>query len=365
MLEPFRISNGAVAIKESIVIEAHTKDSGSGTVHIGYGEASPMPGAFYSSETPESTYRALKEDLVPDLLGRPVRSPVDYSKMLNSYRCASTGSTEPFARAGMEGAIWDLTAQRLDASVKSLIAPATKPIIAGVALGIYDTIEELLERVGQYINEGYKRVKIKIQPGWDIEPLRKIRERFGDVPLMVDANQAYTLSEHFRTMQDLDALGLLMIEQPLVHDAYVEMAYLTQELKTPICADESADSLDSLGQILYHRSAKIINIKVQRLGGLWNAREMQDRARGAGLDCWLGTMPELGIASSQSLAIASLPSMVYPTDVEASKRWFVDDIVKPLIEIDANGEIVMPEGGFKVDCDKLDQFTVFKEEFAR
>lgn len=352
LVEPFRISNGEVTAKESIVIEAHVKGM------IGYGEASPMTGSFYSKETPESTFAALANDLVPDLLRRTVTSPVDYAHQLNSY------GKEAFARAGLEGAVWDLTAQRLGTNIQGLIAPSDRPIYSGLAIGIFDTIEELLASIERQLAFGYKRVKIKIMPGWDIEPLRAVRERFGDIPLMVDANAAYTLSEHVRVLHDLDQFGLIMIEQPLSHDAYIEMAYLTRELKTPICADESADSMESFGQILYHRSAQIINIKVQRLGGLWNAKEMHDRAVGAGLECWLGTMPELGIASAQSLAIAGLRGMVYPTDVEASDRWYVDDIIEPKIEVQ-DGVIMQPSIGYNVDAAKLHRYTTATQEFVR
>jgi o-succinylbenzoate synthase len=352
LVEPFRISNGEVSMKESIVIELHAKGL------IGFGEASPMPGGFYSKETPASTYAALANDLVPDLLQRIVKSPVDYAQQLNSY------GKEAFARAGMEGAIWDLTAQRLGTTIHGLIDPTTQPIASGLAVGIYDTIPELIAAIERQLSSGYKRIKIKIMPGWDIEPLRAVRERFGDIPLMVDANAAYTLADHVRVLHDLDSLGLLMIEQPLAHDAYIEMAYLARELKTPICADESADSMEAFGQILYHRSAQIINIKVQRLGGLWNAKEMHDRAVGAGIECWLGTMPELGLASVQSLALASMKGMRYPTDVEASDRWYVDDIIEPKIEV-LDGVIQIPSGGHKVDVAKLGRYTTSLEEFSR
>lgn len=357
LVEPFRISNGEVGTKESIVIEVHARGDDR-SFEIGFGEASPMPGSFYSKETPESTYTALAKDLVPDLLQRAVKSPVDYAQQLNSY------GKESFARAGMEGAIWDLTSKRLGTTIAGLIAPGTQPIMSGLAAGIYDTIPELILSIERQLLSGYKRVKIKIMPGWDVEPLRAVRARFGDIPLMVDANAAYTLADHVRVLHDLDSFGLMMIEQPLAHDAYVEMAYLARELKTPICADESADSMEAFGQILYHRSAQIINIKVQRLGGLWNAKEMHDRAVGAGIACWLGTMPELGIASTQSLALASLKGMVYPTDVEASDRWYVDDIIEPKIEV-IDGIIQLPAGGYNVDVAKLGRYTTSVEEFVR
>jgi O-succinylbenzoate synthase len=352
-LESFRISNGSVDRKESIVIALHAGE------FVGYGEASPMSGPFYSSETPETTWNALANDLIPDLLSRTIQSPVEYADLLNEYK------GEPFARAGIEGVVWDLTAKRIHTSIDALLGASSKPIPSGAAIGIFDTIEELLQRIDQYLKEGYQRVKIKIMPGWDVEPLKAIRGRFGDIPLMVDANSAYQWPQHREVLCGLDDFGLMMIEQPLASDALREMGELARTIKTPICADESAESLERLEEIIQYRSASIINIKVQRVGGLWNAKRMLERAREAGLKCWLGTMPELGIASTQALALASLDGFEYPTDIEASARWYIDDIIDPPITIDKEGFIVKPETGYSVDRAKLERYTTHTQEFVR
>lgn len=351
MREPFRISNGVVSDKESIIIELHAGHL------VGYGEASPMSGSFYSAETPESTWNALANDLVPDLFARDIPNPASYADLLNDYR------REPFARAGIEGAVWDLFAKHLDTTIGTMLGSTPGDVPSGLAVGIYDTVEELLERIERYLTDGYRRVKIKIKPGWDVEPLSAVRQRFGDFPLMADANTAYNLAEHGSQLRALDQFHLMMIEQPLAADAIGDMGLLAKMLETPICADESAESLAALESIIQHEAASIINIKVQRVGGLWNSIRMLDRAREVGLACWLGTMPELGIASAQALEIAFLPGFVYPTDIEESDRWFEDDIISPKITIASNGLIEFPAHGFDVDTQKLEHYTTHLEEF--
>ncbi len=343
--EPFRISNGSVAVKDAIVVEAR---DGSFT---GFGEASPMAGSFYSAETPESTWEALSQRLVPWVLeGGQGDLPDD----------------EPFARAGLDGALWDLACQRAGEPLWKRLGSALRLIPSGAAIGIFDTIDELLDRVTRYVAAGYRRVKIKIQPGWDVEPVRRVRERFPQIDLMTDANAAYTLGDT-AVFRELDRFGLMMFEQPLGRDALEDMAALQRAVRTPLCADESAESLEALERIFRLGSARIINIKIQRVGGLDRARRMHDRAREAGLACWLGTMPELGIASAQGLHLATLPGFTYPTDVEASERWYLDDLTDPLVAIDSAGFLRIPPGagsGFRVDREKLERYCVQRADFT-
>jgi O-succinylbenzoate synthase len=193
-----------------------------------------------------------------------------------------------------------------------------------------------------------------------------VRKYFPNVPLMVDANASYSLNLHRDILTSLDRFDLMMIEQPLAKDAIEDAAELQRSIRTPLCADESAESMEDLEQIILLKSAQIINIKVQRVGGLWNTRKMHDRARAANLRLWLGTMPELGIASAQALQIASLPGFRYPTDIEASDRWFVDDLISPAICIDQKGFIHLPNDlgmGYEVDLKKLERFTTEQKVF--
>lgn len=349
LLEPFRISNGSVSVKDSIILEAQAGG------FTGFGEASPMAGSFYSSETPESTWRALVERLAPAHIGRELTTAL-----------ADDDESEPFARAGLEGALWDLACHRAGEPLWRLLGSQPRPVPSGVAIGIFDTLEELLDRVSRYLAAGYRRVKIKIQRGWDIEPVRAVRERFGPVGLMVDANAAYTLHD-LPVFQELDRFGLMMYEQPLAREALEEMAELQRRVRTPVCADESAESAAAVGRIIRLGAARIINIKVQRVGGLAAARAMHDQARAAGLGCWVGTMPELGIASAQGLHLATLPGFGYPTDIEASARWYCDDLVDPWLEIDGAGLLAIPPGpgaGFAVNRDRLERYTVKRMEFG-
>jgi O-succinylbenzoate synthase len=353
MREPFRISNGVVDEKDIVVIELEAEGE------TGYGEASPMSGSFYSTETPETTWSALRRDLIPDLLRSTIQSPVSFAHELAGYR------REPFARAGLEGAVWDLSAKLLRTSIGSLFGARRAPVISGLALGIYDSIDELLHNISVYLADGYQRVKIKVQPGWDIEPLEAIRTRWPRLALMVDANGAYDPLSDAEHLRQFDRYFLMMIEQPYPRERISEMAELARSMKTPLCADESAEDLDMLEWIIAEKAASIINIKVQRVGGLWNARAMHDRAYHAGLECWMGTMPELGIASAQALEIATLPGFVYPSDIESSRRWYVDDIIDPFITIDRKGRIPIPADGFEVDLLKLERYTTETVELQR
>ena len=190
--------------------------------------------------------------------------------------------------------------------------------------------------------------------------VRAVRRRFGNISLMVDANTSYQLDDT-GIFEELDRFDLMMIEQPLEREALTEHAELQRRLRTSICLDESAHDLESVRQ----GSARILNIKVQRIGGVWPARQAHDLARAAGISCWLGTMPELGIASVQGLHLATLPNFTLPSDVVASERWFVDDIVGPPISITETGFICLPDGagmGYRVAADKVAQYRTRFEE---
>jgi O-succinylbenzoate synthase len=334
MLEPFRISNSAVDEKEAVIVEVHEGDL------IGYGEASPMAGSFYSSQTPESTWRALCNDLAPPLLasrGKP------FAGRLASLADSDAAAAEPFAGAGLENALWDLEARRRRKPLWALLGGRDRPVASGLAVGLYDTIEELIARIREFLICGYQRIKIKITHGWDIAPLEAVRREFPHTPLMVDANAAYGAAD-LPLIRELDRFGLMMIEQPFGRDELELSSEAQKGMRTPICADESAESLDALRRIIKLGSARIINIKIQRVGGLAAARAMHDAAAEAGLRCWVGTMPELGIASAHGLHLATLSNFTLPSDIEASARWYRHDIIHPPIELSSGGCIRIPAG---------------------
>ena len=353
-VEPFRISNGVVAEKDSILIEIANTDGVNG-----WGECAPMAGSFYSSVTPDSSWRVLTEELIPRLF---VLGTVDPHR---AYERLRELPGDAFAKASVEGALWDLYANSRGISLCEALGITQRPVPSGVAIGIFDSIEELLERVRFYVGLGYQRVKIKIQPGWDVEPVARIREEFPALDLMVDANAAYSIGDA-ASLRELDRFDLMMIEQPLAATAIDEAGELQSQLKTPLCADESADSLATVKELIEKRAARIINIKVQRVGGLGEALLMLETARKAGLRCWVGTMPELGVASAQALHVAMHDGFSFPTDVEASTRWYTDDVIEPFIDIDREGFIHVPPGpgiGFNVSRAKVEQYATAVEAF--
>ena len=354
-VEPFRISNGVVAEKDAILIELTTAEG-----IVGWGEASPMSGSFYSTVTPDSSWRAMTEEFVPSLFSMDQTGPQRWHEFLREQ------PANPFAKAGLEGALWDAYANTRRLALCELFGIERRLVPSGVAIGIFDTIDELIERVRRYVAEGYRRVKIKIQPDWDVEPVAAVRREFPQLPLMVDANAAYKLDD-LPMFRELDRFQLMMIEQPLAREAIRDAGELQAQLNTPLCADESADSLASLDQLIKYRAAQIINIKVQRVGGLSESLLMLERARSAGLQGWVGTMPELGIASAQALHLAMHSGFSFATDIEASSRWYVDDIIEPAITIDQNGFIQVPDGsgtGFKVDREKVERYSTAVERFS-
>jgi O-succinylbenzoate synthase len=352
--EPFKISNGEVSIKDAILVELQGQNGATG-----WGEASPMGGSFYSSETPQTTWEFLRSKAVPGLLGRPIPEAGRCFDWLSQF------PGEPFGKAGVEGAVWDFWANEASVPLYEMLCGSRRPVASGAAIGLMPSVDELLDRVGAFLQQGYRRIKIKIMPGHDVELVRAVRDRFGDIPLMVDANAAYQL-EDIAIFEELDKYGLMMFEQPLGRKALDEHAEPQRRLKTPICLDESAEDLESIASAIRLGSAKILNIKVQRMGGLAPAKQAHDAARAAGIPCWMGTMPELGVASAQALHLATLGNFTFPTDVEASARWFKDDIIEPPIEISGDGFIQPPDGpgmGYKIDMRKVEKYRIRFEEF--
>ncbi len=343
--EPFRIANGEVGVKDAILVAA-TTDEGV----TGWGEASPMSGGFYSKETPESTWQTLADDLAPALFAMGEIDPVRCADLLAGY------PREPFARAGLEGAVWDAHARTIGEPLWKLLGGSAREVPSGLAVGLYPSIDELLAAIARELPRGYVRLKIKIEPGWDIEPLRAVRAKFGDIPLMVDANASYRLDEHRATLLALDAFDLMMIEQPLAKEAFVDLAELQRSLRTPLCADESAFSPDALDVLIEQRSVRIVNIKIQRVGGLHAARLMAERAAAAGLGVWLGTMPELGVATHQGVHLATHPAFTLPSDVHPSERWFVDEITAPPVVMSSPGGIAPQE--WRVNDDVVRRYGV-------
>jgi len=328
--EPFRISSGSVSAKDGIIVAVASDGV------IGYGEASPMSGSFYSTDTPESTWSVLEGEYIPRVLRAGISSIEQLNAILDEV------PENSFAKAGLETAFWDLEAQKKGEPLHTFMGHSQRPVVSGLAVGIYPTIKDLLIAVETYLAEGYKRLKIKIEPGWDTEVLGEIRKRFNDIPLMVDANCAYTRKD-IPELRALDEFDLMMIEQPFPKEDLAGHQLLQASMRTPICLDESAIDADTVAKAIATKSCKIINMKIQRVGGLLKAKQIREVCDRANIPVWAGTMPELGIGSAQTLHMATHTSFRYPSDVHSSRRWFVDDIIEPLIEV-VDGLIHIPVG---------------------
>ena len=318
--EAFRISGGEVAVKDAILVTVETSSG------IGHGESSPMAAGFgYSQDTPEGCWEDLTA-IAPRLIGQRIDSAAEIASL------ASTWMGSRFAVAGVETAFWDLLGQAHHATIAHLLGAIDEQISLGVqsglAVGLYPSIVELLRSIETHLVEGYRRLKIKIQPGSDLELVRAVRQHFGEVPLMVDANGAYTAAD-IDLFRALDEFDLLMFEQPMKAADLDGLARLQQAVATPVCIDETAETLDLTAEAIRRGACKIVNLKIQRVGGLGPAKEIHDFCHQQGVACWVGSMPELGIGQAFGIHLASLGNCRYPTDVEPSARWFVDDYVVP------------------------------------
>lgn len=347
LVEPFRISSGAVAEKDGIVVRVESED------FIGYGESSPMAGAFYSSDTPESCWKELNGVLVPALTGQTFKTPLDAAE----YVCGLPGSK--FAKAGLETAFWDIEARRAGIPLYQLLGGESKPVESGLAVGLYDNVADMLRTIERYLADGYKRVKIKIERGRDFELVKAVRASFGAIPLFVDANGAYDLSD-LDVFRKLDDFELMMFEQPFAGGMLEELAELQRSVRTAVCLDESLETTADVHRAIELGSMKIANIKIQRVGGFGPALAIYEICKQHNIPVWVGTMPELGIGQAQGMALGTLSHCAYPTDVEASLRWFRDDIIAPFLEV--RGGCLHPPSspglGFEIDDAKLKKYAV-------
>jgi O-succinylbenzoate synthase len=259
------------------------------------------------------------------------------------------------ARAGLEGAVWDLLAQAQGMSLAAALGGRRDRVTVGVSLGIEPSLERLLDQVRWRVGEGYGRVKLKIKPGWDVEVVRAVRERWPDLPLQVDANAAYTLA-HAATFQELDQFALLLIEQPLHHDDIVDHAKLQAQLQTPLCLDESIHSPAHARWALEIDACRVINIKVGRVGGLTAARRIHDLCAERGVPVWCGGMLETNVGRAANMALATLPNFALPGDISASARYYEEDVAQPDFVLNDDSTLSVPSGpglGVRVDPERL------------
>ena len=350
--EPFEISSGVSHDRRVLLVALHSEGL------TGWGECVAGETPAYSYETTDTAWTILTGLILPRVSGAVLESPADLTPVFEGIR------GHPMARAALEMAVWDLDAKARDVSLASLLGGVRDSVPVGVSIGLQGTDEKLHRKVADYIAEGYQRVKVKIKPGRDVTMLRGLRERFPDVALMADANSAYSL-EDLPLLRGLDELDLMMIEQPLAHDDYLDHARLQSEIETPICLDESIRSVRDAALALELGACRIINIKPGRVGGLASAMAIHDLCVENQMPVWCGGMLESGIGRAHNVALASLPGFTLPGDISASRRYWSEDIVAPEFSLDG-GAVSVPAGpgiGVEVRAELLDAWAVKRADF--
>jgi len=353
MVRSFATSSSQKRHQSHILVKLHAGGL------VGWGECASPGDPYYCEETTETCWHMLKDFLLPLTLGHEW---ADVEGLIVRYAKVKRNN---FAKAGLEMAAWDLLAKAAGQPLHTMLGGTRPEIHSGVSLGIEERVEDLFALIDQYLAEGYRRIKLKIGPGKDVGVVAAVRERYPDVPLMADANSAYTLADA-PLLKELDQFGLMMIEQPLAHDDIVDHAQLQAQLATPICLDESIHSVEDARKALDLGSGRIINIKVSRLGGLLNAKRVHDHCHSRGVPVWCGGMHEFGVGRAANLAIASLPGFSIPGDVSGSDKYYHEDIVSPAI-LAREGAIPTPGGpglGYVVDEARVAKATIRRLDLA-
>ena len=325
----------------------------------GWGECVAGEDPFYSAEWIETAWPTISRYLVPALLQGQVRSGRDCASLFARVR------GHRMAKAAMENAVWDAEARQKQKPLWELLGGSRREIACGVSIGIQDSPEQLLEKIATELDAGYRRIKVKVKPGWDLNVLEKIRSRWSDILLSVDANSAYTLDE-VEHLRKFDAFKLLMIEQPLWDDEIYLHARLQKAIETSICLDESIHHARDADFALEIGACRILNIKVGRVGGFTEAKKIHDVAQKHGVPVWCGGMLESGVGRAHNIALSTLENFRLPGDVSASKRYWKEDIIEPEVEVRADGTIAIsdqPGTGYRVREDLVRKFTVREETF--
>ena len=354
LVAPFETSFGVTTQRECVLVSVQSEGL------TGWGECAVDRDPGYSYETTGTAWHILKDFIGPSLLGQYVSDAVDFQRRVENVRGHN------LAKAGMELALWDLLGKRLGKSLREMLGGLRARVEVGVSVGLQESPEALVERVGKYLAAGYGRIKIKIKPGRDVGDAQAVRKAFPHIPLQVDANSAYTL-ETCQVLRPLDRLRLLLIEQPLNEDDLWNHARLQKQFHTPICLDESIVSLLLARSALEMGACRIINIKPGRVGGLSQAVAIHDLCRAQAIPVWCGGMLETGIGRAANLALASLPGFSLPGDISASDRYYVEDITHERFKLDPGSTIDVPAGpglGVTVDQATLKKFTLAKLRLA-
>ncbi len=350
--ERFEISSGGTQARRVVLLTLEARGITAWSECV----AGETPG--YSYETTDTAWNVLTRWLLPNLIG----TEVEDGRQLHPTAWLRG---HPMARATIEMAGWDLEAKRRGQPLRQLLGATREAVPVGVSVGIQPSDDDLIDRVARYLDEGYRKIKIKIKPGRDVEMLGAVRNRFADAPLMADANSAYSLAGDLARLQAMDAYNLMMIEQPLSHEDLLDHSLLQREIRTPVCLDESIRSAGDT-RLAHHLGAgRIINIKPGRVGGFASAIAIHDLCRAADWPVWCGGMLESGIGRAFNVALAALPGFTIPGDISNSRRYWAHDIVWPEFRM-TDGMMPVPSGpgiGVEPDIERIEALTVRKEIF--
>jgi O-succinylbenzoate synthase len=350
LVAPFETSFGAESVRDVLLVRVATPDAD------GWGECVAMAAPLYSAEYTDGAANLIRRFVLPALAATPSVTAARIAPLLAHLR------GHPMAKGAVEMAVLDAELRASGTGFAEHLGAVHDTVPSGVSVGIMPSIEQLLDTVAGYLAEGYVRIKLKIKPGWDVGPVRAVRERFGDeLALQVDANAAYTLRDA-QQLARLEAFDLLLIEQPLPEDDVRGHAALAAQLRTPVCLDESITSARAAADAIALGACRIVNIKAGRVGGYLEARRVHDVCRAAGIAVWCGGMLETGLGRAANVALAALPGFTLAGDISASKRFYTRDITPEFVLED--GRIRVPAGaglGVEPDADILDDVTVSTE----
>ncbi|MBS4205549.1 o-succinylbenzoate synthase [Lederbergia citrea] len=350
----FTTSFGTIEDKEFLLIEVKDENGNNG-----WGESGAFQAPWYTEETIETNRHMLEDFLIPALLNKEIEHPDQVSEIFSPYK------RNNMAKAAIETAVWDLYARNKGIPLATALGGMNTKIEVGVSIGIQDSVEDLLRVIDRHVNEGYKRIKVKIMPGWDYDVIRKIRQQFPTVPLMADANSAYTLND-IPLLKRLDEFNLMMIEQPLGSDDIIDHAQLQKEIRTPICLDESILSYEDTRKAIELGSCKIINIKISRVGGLTEAKRIHDLCKEHGIAVWCGGMLEAGVGRAHNIALSTLDNFILPGDTAGSSRYWERDIIDPEVVVE-DGYITVPEGpgiGYEPNLEIIRKLTISEKTYS-
>jgi o-succinylbenzoate synthase len=354
LVTPFQISVGSTDVRRILLVEADVDGV------VGWGECVAGETPMYTPETTETAWHILCDFLWPLIKGKEFESAADVWGLLELVRGHN------MAKGALEAAVWDAEAKQKGIPLWKLIGGTRTEIASGVSIGIKDSVEELVATVKKELAAGYQRIKIKVKPGKDFEQVKRLRQEFPKIKLMVDANSVYTLND-WPLLKQLEGFYLMMIEQPLGWDDLFSHVELQKKLDTPICLDECIHTFEQAQAAIELRACKIINIKLGRVGGYTVARQIHDVCQQNGIPVWCGGMLESGVGRAHNIALSTLPNFTLPGDVTASKRYWHEDIIEPEVTVSAQGTITVPSRpgiGYDPRLDRIEKFTVRTEHLT-